>query len=263
MPIGRFSELTRLSVKALRHYDEIGLLTPAMVDPETGYRSYRPSQADRALAIGMLRRIDMSLDDIRATLDEDPLANLAEHRDRLVRRLAEDRAMLERLDAIVDRGGAAAYTVTSERRPPQPIASLRRTTSIADMQRTLGDAFGKLFGAVTSAGSHPTGAPFVVFWDLIDEHSTGDIEVGMPVPPDLHLDGDVATSRSPDLTVAVTVHRGPFEHVGPAYHALSRWMQEHGHEPAGPPIESYLDDPGQVPIDRVRTEIAWPIAVRP
>ena len=42
MPIGRFSRLTGVGVKALRHYDEVGLLVPAAVDDETGYRFYSP-----------------------------------------------------------------------------------------------------------------------------------------------------------------------------------------------------------------------------
>ena len=46
MPIGRFARLTGLTVKALRHYDEVGLLRPAAVDPDTGYRSYAPDQFD-------------------------------------------------------------------------------------------------------------------------------------------------------------------------------------------------------------------------
>ena len=55
VPIGRFSEATRLSVKALRHYDDIGLLRPAVTDPQSGYRYYRLGQANRAEAIRQLR----------------------------------------------------------------------------------------------------------------------------------------------------------------------------------------------------------------
>lgn len=65
--IGRFSAMTRLSVKALRHYDEIGLLRPAEVDPQSGYRYYRLSQANTAEAIRTLRSIDMPLDEISGT----------------------------------------------------------------------------------------------------------------------------------------------------------------------------------------------------
>ena len=75
IPIGRFSRLTGVGVKALRHYDEVGLLVPAAVDDETGYRFYSLDQVDRAEAIRLLRRLDMPLDEIRSTLAaEDPAA---------------------------------------------------------------------------------------------------------------------------------------------------------------------------------------------
>ena len=64
MPIGRFARLTGLTVKALRHYDEVGLLRPASVDPESGYRLYAPDQMRRAEAIQRLRRLELPLDDV-------------------------------------------------------------------------------------------------------------------------------------------------------------------------------------------------------
>ena len=64
LPIGRFSKATRLSVKALRHYDELGLLRPAFVDPSSGYRYYRPAQANQAEAIRILRSVEMPLEEI-------------------------------------------------------------------------------------------------------------------------------------------------------------------------------------------------------
>src|SRR5262245_31834981 len=75
MPIGRFSRPTGLGVKARRHHAEVGLLLPAAVDDETGYRFYSPDQVARAEAIRLLRRLDMPLEEIRSTLDAgDPVA---------------------------------------------------------------------------------------------------------------------------------------------------------------------------------------------
>ena len=71
MPIGRFARLTGLSVKALRHYDELGLLRPADVDADTGYRSYSTDQVDRAETIRLLRRLELPLDDIATLLATD------------------------------------------------------------------------------------------------------------------------------------------------------------------------------------------------
>jgi DNA-binding transcriptional MerR regulator len=106
MPIGRFSRLTGVGVKALRHYDEVGLLVPAAVDDETGYRFYSPDQVDRAEAIRLLRRLDMPLDEIRSTLAaEDPAAlraALVSHQRQMASRDSELRASIARLQRLID-----------------------------------------------------------------------------------------------------------------------------------------------------------------
>lgn len=68
LPIGRFARLSGLTVKALRHYDALGLLPPAAVDPVTRHRSYAPDQLDRARRIRRLRALDLPLADVRAVL---------------------------------------------------------------------------------------------------------------------------------------------------------------------------------------------------
>jgi DNA-binding transcriptional MerR regulator len=106
MPIGRFARLTGVGVKALRHYAEIGLLVPAAIDDETGYRFYSLDQVDRAEAIRFLRRLDMPLDEIRATLAaDDPAAlrdALVSHQRQIAHRDAELRASRGRLQRLID-----------------------------------------------------------------------------------------------------------------------------------------------------------------
>lgn len=92
VPIGRFSKMTRLSVKALRLYADNGVLPPAHVDPSSGYRYYELGQANRAEAVRILRSVDMPLDEIRAILEtDDPELvhkQLVAHRERLAERRA-------------------------------------------------------------------------------------------------------------------------------------------------------------------------------
>ena len=106
MPIGRFSRLTGVGVKALRHYDEIGLLVPAAVDDESGYRFYSVDQVDRAEAIRLLRRLDMPLDEVRSTLAaEDPAAlraALVSHQRQMAIRDAALRASRGKLQRLID-----------------------------------------------------------------------------------------------------------------------------------------------------------------
>jgi DNA-binding transcriptional MerR regulator len=106
MSIGRFARLTGLTVKALRHYDEVGLLRPAAVDPETGYRSYGAGQVRRASAIRMLRRLELPLDDVRALLatDDPELVRrvLVDHQRRTAVRSAELKVVLQGLQPLID-----------------------------------------------------------------------------------------------------------------------------------------------------------------
>ena len=88
LSIGRFARLSGLSVGALRHYDETGLLAPAEVDRFTGYRRYRRDQLATARAIGRLRDLEVPLETIRAVLATDDPAE----RQRL---LGEQRARVE------------------------------------------------------------------------------------------------------------------------------------------------------------------------
>ena len=73
LKIGEFSKLTRLTVKALRFYEEKGLLLPARVDPWTGYRYYDGTQLETAARIKALRQLDFSLEQIRVHLEGQPL----------------------------------------------------------------------------------------------------------------------------------------------------------------------------------------------
>ena len=106
MQIGRFSRLTGLTVKALHHYDEIGLLRPAGVDPETGYRWYASEQVERAEAIRLLRRLEIPLDEIAKLLEADDRAShkrvLVDHQRRTAERQVELTWIRQRLQSLID-----------------------------------------------------------------------------------------------------------------------------------------------------------------
>ena len=106
MTIGRFSRLTGLTVKALRHYDELGLLCPATVDADTGYRSYSSGQVARADAIRTLRRLEVPLDDIATLLATDDPAVvrrvLGDHQRRTASRSAQLKTILQGLQPLLD-----------------------------------------------------------------------------------------------------------------------------------------------------------------
>ncbi len=264
VPIGRFSKMTRLSVKALRHYDELGLLVPAVVDPSSGYRYYTYGQANRAEAIRVLRSLDMPLEDVREALGaDDPLVAakvLDRHRARLEFELERHERMLAFLGRLIERKeGVMPYEVTVKEVPAQHVAVLRKHASMATIGKDVQSGFGTIGQAVGMAGVQIVGMPYLVMFDVIDEESDGDIEIGFPVATPFPGSGEVQGRELPAMTVASTVHRGPYDEVGPAYHTLQGWIQEHGHEIVGPPRELYLNDPREAGEDETLTEIQFPI----
>ncbi|MFF5210896.1 MerR family transcriptional regulator [Streptosporangium sp. NPDC000396] len=107
--VGELARRVGLTAKALRHYDRVGLLTPALVDPETAYRYYGPEQVAHARLVRLLRSVDVPLEQVRVCLampgDEAGIRRiLVDHRRRLQARLDRVRGDVHRLDHLIEDG---------------------------------------------------------------------------------------------------------------------------------------------------------------
>ncbi len=110
--IGEFARLSRLSAKALRRYDELGLLRPALVDPVNGYRYYDPAQVEGARLVAWLRRIGMPLNRIGRVVALDPGAAAVEIRAYWTRVEAETAARRDLAMYLVDHLSAEGRTMS-------------------------------------------------------------------------------------------------------------------------------------------------------
>ncbi len=123
LPIGRFARLAGLTVGALRHYDEQGVLVPADVDRDTGYRRYRRDQLPTARAIAALRDLELSLPAIRALLEADDAGDrgaiLRDERLRLEARTARLQRALHRL-SVLAQNNPDPHPITKEIPVPTP-----------------------------------------------------------------------------------------------------------------------------------------------
>src|SRR5215469_3393795 len=106
LSIGAFSRLTHLSIKTLRYYHEVGLLEPAIVDPDSGYRYYRPGQAPSAQLVRRFRDLGLPVADVKAVLAAPDLAArdriLAGHLDRMSEQLRQTEAAVDSLRRMLD-----------------------------------------------------------------------------------------------------------------------------------------------------------------
>jgi DNA-binding transcriptional MerR regulator len=114
--IGDFSRMTFLSVKALRHYHEVGLLPPVEIDPGSGYRRYDLAQVPTAQVIRRLRELGMSLEDVRVVIDAPDVharnAAISAHLRRMEGELEQTRTTVKSLRMLLDETAPAPIAVS-------------------------------------------------------------------------------------------------------------------------------------------------------
>jgi len=144
MSIGEFATASRLSQKALRLYGENGLLPPAWVDPDSGYRYYRPEQLRSATLIALLRRAGMPLVEIRTFL-RDPTPQCLERYERAVAdEFAERRRVLRYLKRILKE--EPMYDVVTKQVGEQPYVSRTKRVLVPELEQFIVDTFRELGG---------------------------------------------------------------------------------------------------------------------
>ncbi len=126
-------------------------------------------------------------------------------------------------------------------------------------------AFGTVYGWLQTTGHVPQGMPVAVYLNDPAEVAPADAlwELWAPVEESAEEYGPdeagLAIKRIPVMTVATTMHQGPYDKVRPAYERLMAWIAEQGLVVVGPPMEAYLNDPGEASPDECLTEIMWPV----
>lgn len=246
--IADFSRFTRVSVKMLRHYDELGLLRPAHVDATTGYRYYTADQLPRLNRIIALKDLGFALDEIRGLLDEqlpgeELRGMLRLRRAELVAQLEAVRHRLaqvdERLRQLADDTAQSSYDVVFRPLAPQLVASLR--ANVLDDGVAIGRLFGELERHVAAQGLRAAATPLAIFHDTEFREQGVDVEVAVPTVRPVESGGRVQARELPgEPLVACTVYTGGYERTDAALQAALRAIAASGYSVAGPWREVYL-----------------------
>jgi pimeloyl-ACP methyl ester carboxylesterase/DNA-binding transcriptional MerR regulator len=214
MGIGEFARLSRVSAKALRRYDELGLLPPSRVDPGSGYRWYSAAQLDRARLVAALRQVGVPLAQITIILDLEPAA-AAEQIDAYWAGTEADHAARRELACyLVDRLNgkrSVMYEVSVREVPARRLLSLLRYVHQEDFPAVARDFFGRFARGSVPLLAGIGGTPFMVYHGEVSEDSDGPVEWCRPVPDDVA--GELA-ARFPDLTLRTEPeHEEAFVHL--------------------------------------------------
>jgi len=271
LSIGEFAKLTGLTPRALRFYDEAGLLRPDETDPDTGYRYYRHEQAEEAERVRLLRSLDVPVEEVRRVLNLDPetsKAIVANHKLRIEDRIVRYQQALHALERLEQ--GAPPYGLAVKRVPSQPILYSRHLTSLSRLEPTRTTAFGALHHFLIGRGLNPSGPGFVALVgtdyetpylegeETFDTDTWGfEIDVCLPLAHPVEEESSFCQRVWPAGEVVYGVHVGPYEPLHLLAKAMRTWARDRNYELVAK-REIYLVGPWDTQDrSRFRTEVQY------
>lgn len=270
--IGDFSRLTRVSLKALRHYDALGLLKPAYVDPFTDYRYYTFDQLPRLNRILALKGLGFSLEAIGSLLDDDLSAEslrgmLTLRRAQLEAEAAIAREKLlqveTRLHQIEQEGKMSKADVLMKTVAPLMIAGAREVVPSPKQMRERCIALnGEAAMLMAAQGLKSDGISFALYYPTAAEGI--DVEMAYVVPDNAKpvQQGKAAVHPLPEVTVAYAVYVGSYDDfgaVGQVHADLNQWIEAHGYVVSDASREFYLRPPKRFADPDGVMEIQYPV----
>lgn len=147
------------------------------------------------------------------------------------------------------------FQVTEQ--PAQPVLSVRKRTSVGNLPQELGKAYGAIIEYLNEIGEQPLNVAFAAYYNMDMENL--DVEMGFPVPKVLPGKGEIKTGEIPAGKQVFYLHKGSYNTMEPAYHAMMQWIEENGYIPTGVSYEFYYNSPGEVDESELLTKIMFPL----
>jgi len=268
--IGDFSRLSLVSVKALRYYDELGLLKPTQVDQFTGYRYYSASQLIRLNRILAMKDMGLSLEQIALLLDKeltpDQIRGMLRLKQvELHQQLVEGQARLVRIEAWLQafeqEGTMPTYNVILKKVAPLQVAQIR---GIAPSMEQLGPTLDRLFNQVmrhiSQQGATGVEPGITLYYDT--EYRDQNVSVGacMCFEGSLNDGEQVKVGELPAVeAMASVIHHGSFSTLNQAYNAILKWIEINGYHISGPSRELNLEYERGGDQSKFVTEVQFPV----
>lgn len=266
--IGDFARLGHVSVVTLRHYDEIGLLTPVAVDGVTGYRYYAVAQLPRLHRILALKDLGFSLGQIeqalRGGLTPDHLRGMLMLKQvEVAQHVAAERGRLTRIAArlrqIEREDRLAEYDVVLKTVPSLLVAARRVTIPRNnDAPAYLGAAFTEASAHATTQGAKESGFRVAVWHQPAAIHVHEEADAAVPIDRPVPGTDRVTAYDLPPVRVASVVHQGAFADFTHEHAALLTWIEANGYRIVGPYREVYMNH-DQSNMTDAATEIQYPL----
>ena len=253
--IGDFSRMTHLSVKALRHYHDVGLLEPAEIDTSSGYRFYDPDQIGLAQVIRRFRDLGMPIDEVKSMLEAPDVDTrnkvIVAHLERMEDQLAATRATVTSLRTMLEKP-VGPRPVSFQSEAATAALTIRSVISVDEFMGWWGESFRALRAELAGSGLERSGADGALYSTEFFETERGEVTAFIPV--------STGPLEVPAVELAVIVHEGSFEDLDLAYGELGQAVTAKRIGVEGPIRERYLVGPFDTHDESAyRTEVGWPV----
>jgi DNA-binding transcriptional MerR regulator len=268
LKIGDFSKLSRISIRMLRHYDEIGLLAPKSTDPFTGYRYYSEDQLPLADRIHALKKMGFSLNAVSELLktynDPQSLKKYLEMRRLEVKDQMEKSAIqLHLLETTIKRLGkdehVMDYSVLLKEMPVRTVASVRNVISSYDKEGILWKQMMQEIALQNVRYANPCYS-IAIFHDKEYKEQNPDVEIQLSVQGTYHNTDHVVFKEVSPVLVASTTYKGGYDQISEVNQAVAHWVKANDYDFDGAMFNIYHVGPAQTQNpDEFVTEICFPV----
>ena len=255
--------MTRLSIKALRLYDQLGILQPLHIDPQSGYRYYGVDQVPGARMIRNMRDMDMPLATIRRMFVVLSVSQaqaellIRQHLETRERQLEQIRWQARQFTKqLKPEANIMSLEVVVKDIPSQQIISITRRHTVDGLGKQEEQDIGALFSLANEKSAKTMGAPFGIYHGPVSETEDGPVETCVAVNGKIEGRGDIEVKQlEGGKGASVTIHgeQCHYPELLAAYDAAADWIQKNGYEMVGSPREVWYTGPGP----DAKWEIVW------
>lgn len=270
MSISAFARRSLLSPKALRLYDDSGLLRPERVDPQTGYRYYDESQLEQARLISLLRRLDVPLakiSDILNSSPEEASVELDSWWDDMENEFERRRELLRYVRVHVmgepsaGTGSEEMYSILLREVPDTTYLFVSRHVTGPELPSLIGNSYDDLYERARDYGG-AIGPATVIYRGIVNIDSDGPVEVCLPIADPGVVDDGIRTESAHTQAYARLLKRQvEFPQILHVYQSIRSWIEAEGHEISGAPREVYLGAFDIAGASDPICDIAFPIRI--
>ena len=246
--IGVFSVIAKVSIKTLRYYQEIGLISPSHIDPDSGYRYYNERLLEKVRIIQKLKDMDFSLREIKDIIEN--YEDDSELVDYMKTKLAETRQRIKKYQKVQQQIKTiikleeeikmmnSQESIGIKNLEDMLIASIR----FKGKYEEVGKYFGKIFKA---CGFQVKGQPFSLYYDQEYKENDADIEACVPVKREIKKEG-INCRALKGGKAHTLIHKGPYECLGESYKKILDYIADNNLKITSPSREVYLKGPGMI-----------------